>query len=139
MRDLTFGRFAGLKDILVPILRMMMTLVVMTPITCLFGLVIALVLGLGVPVALFGPLGLCHIISEIECPRKRWAGCVLLVIFYPVLSVIIIGGWTMMVLMYPCARNTNHHGFYDPFDKGLAVLAEYFLKLAGCMLNGYSS
>lgn len=53
------------KDILLLLPRIIMTLIVMLPITCLFIVVIILTLALGVLVALLGPLGFCHIISQI--------------------------------------------------------------------------
>lgn len=79
-------------------------------------------------IILFGPLALLCISSEIEEPmRKCYIVCIL--IFYPVIAGLFALALLIITLLYPCLRNTYHHGVYDPYDQGLSSISHCYLSV----------
>ena len=118
--------------ILIP--RLILFFLILIPVTSLFILVPISVIACAILVGLFMPLAICQPISKIQTKGCRIFAMMMFLIFYPVLSGLTILTLTLMVLLYPCLRNKNHHGAYDPFDNGLSYLAVYYMKFAVWLL-----
>lgn len=128
------AKYAGLL-----LVRVILALIVLIPLIVLFNLVIVLTMALGIVFSLFIPLGLCYPISSQTSSCCKIVSYTMLIIFYPLLIVIISAFWIIVIALYPFCRNWNHHGLYDPFDKGMNYLAFYYLRLSVCILTCFES
>jgi hypothetical protein len=123
------------KALLVLIPRLMLAFLLMLPVTLLFVLVPPVVLAIAALIALFVPVALCQPISSLQSKALRNLAYLGVVVFYPLLCALVMILLFLMVVLYPCLRNSNHHGTYDPFDIGLCHLAVYYLRFAVWLLH----
>ena len=78
--------------------------------------------------AVFAPLALFALACEVQgC--KRYVLIVLMIVFYPLMNALFFIGMTILVVLYPCLRNTYHHGIYDPVDSGLSTTSYLYMSV----------
>lgn len=85
-------------------------------------------------VALFVPFALCQPISQLRSSGCRLLSNLLFVMGYPLLVGLVGVLMLALILLYPFCKNCNHHGVYDPFNKGLVIAASIYLKMARYIL-----
>ena len=122
------------KTVFILIPRLILFFLILIPVTSLFILVPIAVIACAMLIGLFMPLAICQPISKIPTKGCRIFAMILFLIFYPVLSGLTMLTLSLMVVLYPCLRNKNHHGAYDPFDNGLSYLAVYYMRFAVWLL-----
>lgn len=52
-----------------------------------------------------------------------------MIIFYPVMCVLFSIVMVLITLLYPCLRNTYHHGVYDPYDIGMSNVSLFYMNV----------
>lgn len=134
MNRLTIRSPPNAKVALILIPRLILFFLVLIPVTSLFVLIPIGVIAIAMLIGLFIPIALCQPISKIPSKGCRLFASAMMLIFYPVLSGLTMLALTLMVVLYPCLRNKNHHGAYDPFDNGLSYLAVYYLRFTVWLL-----
>ena len=122
------------KFILILIPRLFLFFLIMLPVTVLFVLVPIGVIAIAMLIGIFIPIALCQPISHIPSKGCRMFASLMFLIFYPLLAGLTMFTLLLMVLLYPFLRNKNHHGAYDPFDNGLAMLAIGYLRFSVWLL-----
>ena len=125
----------NIKSFLVLVPRLILAFMILIPITALFSLIPVGAIIIAMLIGLFLPVASCQLASSIESPCCRKVTMLMLVIFYPVLSALAMLFLVLMVVLYPCLRNKNHHGAYDPFDNGLSFLALQYMRFAVWLIN----
>ena len=128
MGRLKIRRPSDPKTVAILIPRLLLFFLILIPITSLFILIPVAVTGIALLICLFVPIVLCQPISQIPSKGLRFLASVLMIICYPLLCGLLMLTFMMIILLYPCLRNKNHHGVYDPFDNGLSILAVQYLK-----------
>ena len=61
--------------------------------------------------------------------------CVLILLFFPLFSLIMMLVFIGLVVIYPCCRRGYHHGIYDPFDKAISGVATCYLSMLACCIG----
>ena len=134
MNRLKIRRPSDPKTVAILIPRLLLFFLILIPITSLFVLIPVAVTAIALLISIFIPIALCQPISQIPSKGLRLLASVMMIISYPLLCGLIMLTFMMIILLYPCLRNKNHHGVYDPFDNGLSILAVQYLKFTVWLL-----
>ena len=143
MRKLVFAPVTNLQStnyyiiaLLWTVLRCFLLLTIVFPFTIIYCTVplfasMAVVLSL---VFLFMPLMLFYGVSTEQSIKQKWIIYLILVVTYPLIGALLAIAAFIVIIIFPLARKTAHHGIYDPFQQLMGHMTICYLRVVTLVL-----
>jgi len=124
-------------DMILLLPRLVVLLLILTPLTLIMCIVplVFIVSGFALVVMLCLPLSFCEPINQNPNPCSRLCLSIILLAFYPILSVFCLMVYMIGIILYPCYRNRDHHGAYDGLDKAVSGITICYLQIVNCLMH----